>query len=116
MLHNNSLIITYYVEFEFLEGFFFLFFQLMISIVFKNMCMIAKISTDTKIGVYEKMQDCSLVFPGHLKLPTGRFCVVQSTSHSHGLQQVLAKFRLSMPVVSFVCTKDGEDFHCKMYR
>lgn len=79
----------------------------MISIVFKNVCTIAKISTDTKIRVYEKMQDCSLVFPGHLRLPTGRFCVVQSTSHSHRLQQVLAKFRLSMPLVSFVCTKDG---------
>lgn len=78
----------------------------MISTVFKNMCMIPKISADIKIRVYENTQDCSLVFPGHLRLVTGRFCVVLSTSHSRRLQQVRAKFRLSVLIVSVVCTEE----------
>lgn len=91
-----------------LRAFFFLsFFQLMISIVFKNTYMIPKIPPDIKIRVYENTQDCSLAFPGHLRLLTGGFCVVQNTHRPHQLQQVVAKFRLSVLVVSFVCTKDG---------
>lgn len=45
----------------------------MISIIFKNMYMIPKISNGIKIRVYENMQNCSLVFLGHLRLLTGRF-------------------------------------------
>lgn len=77
----------------------------MISIVSKNTYMIPKISTDIKVRVYENTQDYSLVFLGHLRLLTGRFCVLRSTGHSHPLQQVLAKFRLSVLSVSLGCTE-----------
>lgn len=79
----------------------FFFPQLTISIVSKNTYMIPKISTDIKVRVYESTQDYSLVFLGHLRLLTGRFCVA---GHSHPLQQVLAKFRLSVLSVSLGCT------------
>lgn len=66
--------------------------------------MIPKISTDIEVRVYENTQDYSLVFLGHLRLLTGRFCVARSAGHSHPLPQVLAKFGLSVLSVSLGCT------------
>lgn len=70
----------------------------MISVVFKYMYINPKISSDIKTRVYENMQDCSSAFPGHLRLLPGRLGAVLNTNHSHGLQQVLLKFGLSVRI------------------